>query len=129
MVEARKRVPSFGPIRLKEWFDLKPSKNAIGRILKDHGLTKPKRKKRHKQADLREVKARYPALTHLQMDVKYLWDISQYWPQMQALGLPKYEYTIRDTKSGALFLGFGHQVTVTYASLLVWSCPESVDTS
>ena len=122
VLEAREKVPNFGPVRLKEWFDLGPSKNAIGRILKDRGLTKPKRKKRYKQADLREVKAHYPALTHLQMDVKYLWDIPQYWPQMQALGLPKYEYTIRDTKSGAIFLGFGHQVTVTYASLLIQRC-------
>ena len=127
VIEARKKVPNFGPIRLKEWFDLQPSKNAIGRILKDHGLTRSKRKKRHKQADLREVKARYPALTHLQMDVKYLWDIPQYWPQMQALGLPKYEYTIRDTKSGALFLGFGHQVTVTYASLLIQRCLKHLE--
>lgn len=122
VIEARKKVPHYGPDRLKEWFDLAPSRNAIGRILKDHGLTKPKRKKREKQADLREVKAQYPALTHLQMDVKYLTDIPQYWPQMQAVGLPKYEYTIRDTKSGATFLGFGHQVTVTYASLLIQRC-------
>lgn len=32
---------------------------------------------------------------------------------MQALGLPKYEYTIRDTKSGALFLGLAHQLTIS----------------
>jgi transposase len=127
VLAARRQVPHYGPIRLKEWFDLKPSKNAIGRILKDRGLTKRKRKKREKQADLREVKAQYPALTHLQMDVKYLWDIPQYWPQMQALGLPKYEYTIRDTKSGAIFLGFGHQVTVTYASLLIRRCLKHLE--
>jgi hypothetical protein len=107
---------------LKEWFDLAPSRNAIGRILKEERLTRPKRKKREKQADLREVKARYQALTHLQMDVKYLWDIPHYWSQMTALDLPKYEYTIRDTKSGALFLGFGHQLSVTYASLLIRRC-------
>lgn len=122
VIAARQQVPHYGPDRLKEWFGLEPSPNAIGRILKEHDLVKPKRKKREKQADLRAVKAQYPALTHLQMDVKYLWDIPQYWPQMQALQLPKYEYTIRDTKSGAIFLGFGHQVTVTYASLLIQRC-------
>jgi transposase len=122
VIAARKAVSCFGPIRLKEWFDLAPSRNAIGRILKEERLTKRKRKKREKQADLREVKARYAALTHLQMDVKYLWDIPHYWPQMTALELPKYEYTIRDTKSGALFLGFGHQLSVTYASLLIRRC-------
>jgi hypothetical protein len=101
---------------------LAPSQNAIDRILREAGLTKRRRKKREKQADLREVKAQYRALTHLQMDVKYLNDIAHYWPQMEALGLPKFEYTIRDTKSGALFLGFGHKLSVTYASLLIRRC-------
>jgi hypothetical protein len=107
---------------LKREFGLKAGKNAIGRILKERGLTRRKRKKRERQRDLREVKAQYRALTHLQMDVKYLTDIPYYWPQMEALGLPRFEYTIRDTKSGALFLGFGHELSVTYASLLIRRC-------
>ncbi len=127
VVSARKAVPCFGPRRLKSEFGLKPSKNAIARILKEAGLTKRKRKKRQKQADLREVKARYRALTHLQMDVKVLWDIPQYWPQIQARELPRYEYTIRDTKSGALFLGFSQQLTVTYASLLIRRCVKHLE--
>jgi transposase len=122
VVAARKAVPCYGPKRLKVMFGLKPSKNAIGRILKAEGLTKRRKKKREKQADLREVKARYAALTHLQMDVKYLWDIPQYWPQMEALGLPRYEYTIRDTKSGALMLGFAEELSLTYASILMRRC-------
>lgn len=122
VIAARKAVPCYGPRRLKRAFDLPLSKNAIGRILREHGLTRRKRKKREKQADLREAKARYRALTHLQMDVKYLWDMPYYWPQMQARGLPRYEYTIRDTKSGALFLGFGNQLSVTYASILIRRC-------
>jgi transposase len=119
IVAARKMVPCYGPLRLKSAFGLKAGKNAIGRILKEKGLTKRRKKKREKQADLRAVKARYRALTHLQMDVKYLWDIPQYWPQLEALGLPRYEYTIRDTKSGALSLGFAHELSVAYASLLI----------
>jgi transposase len=122
IVAAREAAPFMGPLRLKEYFGLRRGKNAIGRVLKVRGLSKPKRKRREKQADLREVKAQYAALTHLQMDVKYLTDIPRYWPQMEALGLPRYEYTIRDTKSGALFLGFGRQLSVTYASLLIRRC-------
>jgi len=127
VVAARQAVPCYGPRRLRSAFGLMPSKNAIARILKEQGLTRRKRKKREKQADLREVKARYRALTHLQMDVKVLWDIPQYWAQMQALELPRYEYTIRDTKSGALFLGFSQQLTVTYASLLIRRCLKHLE--
>ena len=122
VIAARKAVPCFGPARLKEMFDLAPSCGAIARIVKEEGLTRRRKKKREKQADLREEKARYRALTHLQMDVKYLWDIPHYWTQMEGLGLPRYEYTIRDTKSGALFLGFGNQLSVTYASILIRRC-------
>ena len=122
IVAAREAARCMGPVRLKEYFGLKRGKNAIGRVLRVRGLSKPKRKRREKQSDLREVKAQYAALTHLQMDVKYLTDIPRYWPQMEALGLPRYEYTIRDTKSGAIFLGFAQQVSVTYASLLIRRC-------
>lgn len=122
VIAARRAVPCYGPRRLKQMFELELSKNAIGRILKAEGLTRRKRKKREKQADLREAKAKYRALTHLQMDVKYLTDLPHYWPQMEARGLPRFEYTIRDTKSGAVFLGFGQQLSVTYASILIRRC-------
>lgn len=122
VVRAREAVPCFGAVRLKEMFGLAAGKSAIGRILKEYGLTRRRRKKREKQRDLREVKARYRALTRLQMDVKVLWDIPHYWPQMEALGLPRYEYTIRDAKSGAVYLGFSKELTVTYASLLIRRC-------
>lgn len=127
VISARKAAPCYGPRRLKEMFGLAPSKNAIGRILKEQGLTRRKRKKREKQADLREAKAKYRALTHLQMDVKYLTDIPHYWPQMEALGLPRFEYTIRDTKSGTVFLGYGQQLSVTYASILIRRCLKHLE--
>src|SRR5690606_20853297 len=70
IVEAREAVGCFGPRRLKEAFGLKAGKNAIGRILRERGLTRRRRKRREKQKDLREVKAQYRALTRLQMDTK-----------------------------------------------------------
>lgn len=122
-VEAcRKRAPCMGPRRLKHEFDLPLGKNAIGRILREKELVRRRRRKRERQNDLREVKARYQALTHLQMDVKYLTDLPEYWPQMEALGLPRFQYTIRDTKSGGTFLGFGDELSVTFSSLLIRRC-------
>src|SRR5690606_33277510 len=107
IVAARQAVPCYGPVRLKKLFGLEAGKSAIGRILKERGLTRRRRKRPEKKRDLRAVKAAWRALTHLQMDVKCLWDIAAYWPQMQALGLARYEYTIRDAKSGAAFVAFG----------------------
>lgn len=101
IVRARRRIPSFGPARLKESLGLEASEGAIARILRERGLTRRPKKKGRKKRDLRAVKAAYRALTHAQVDVKYLTDIANYWPQMQARGLPRYQYSWRGPKTGA----------------------------
>jgi transposase len=117
IIKCRQKVPCYGPQRLQLFFGVKRSEGAIKRILKEHGLTRIKRKKYHKRNDLREVKARYKALTHHQEDTKHLYDIPRYWTQMKMLGLPKYQYTIRDTKSGFMALGYGSECSEVYAGL------------
>ena len=53
------------------------------------------------------------------MDVKYLRDIPNYWGQMKELNLPRFEYTVRDTKSGMLFLGFSNELSELNARTMV----------
>lgn len=119
VVEARKRVPCYGAFRLKQMFALRPSVGAIGRILREHGLTRRPRKRYQKKRDLRQIKARYKALSYYQVDTKHLYDISYYWPYMRCLGLPRYQYTIRDVKSGALTVSFSNALSVHYAEMAV----------
>jgi transposase len=109
---------SYGAKRLKAFFRLKPSIGAIQRILHQHGLTKRQRRRHQKKNDLRAVKARYKALEKLQMDVKYLTDIPPYWEQMQRFQLPRFQYTVRDVKSGMLFLGFADSVSELHAETM-----------
>lgn len=94
---------------------MKPSVGAIARILRQRGLTRKPRRRYQKKRDLREVKAKYQALSHHQMDTKRLYDIPRYWPQMKRFKLPRYQFTIRDTKSGALLLAFAHEASVKCA--------------
>ncbi len=119
VVAARKRIPYYGASRLKEEFDLKCSEGAISRILRQRGLTRKPKKKRQKKNDLRAVKAAYRAFEVLQVDVKYLTDIAHFWPQMRALGLPSFQFTCRDVKTGALFLGFAQERSVSHACVFV----------
>lgn len=119
IIKARKKVPCYGPKRLKWFFGIDASEGAIYRVLKQNKLTKKRRKKYQKKNDLREEKAKYKALTHHQLDVKYLYDISHYWPQMKKYSLPKYQYTIRDTKSGFIYLGYGQEYSQTYSILFL----------
>jgi transposase len=119
VIEARKQVPCYGASRLKYFFELKCSKGAINRILKENGLLTKKKKKYQTKNDLREVKAKYKAFGHVQMDVKYLRDIPNYWGQMKQFQLPHFQYTIRDTKSGMLFLGFSDELSELTARTMV----------
>lgn len=117
VLKARKDAPCFGAQRLKDDFGLKPSVGAIGRILNQAGKTRKHRKKSEKKNDLRQIKMQYHAFQRLQADTKPLYDIAAYWPQMQALGLPRHQYTHRDVKSGALFIDYADELSTTYATL------------
>jgi transposase len=112
IVEIRKAAKCYGASRLKHFFCLAPSVGAIQRILRARGLTRRIRRKHQKKNDLRAIKAQtYKALEKLQMDIKYLTDIPPYWEQMQRFRLPRFQYTVRDVKSGMLFLGFADEIS------------------
>lgn len=115
----RKQVPCYGPKRIKWFFDVQASEGAIARILKEHQLVRRRRKKYQTKNDLREAKSKYKALTRFQLDVKHLYDIPYYWPQMTRKKLPKYEYTLRDVKSGMVFLGYGSEYNECYSTLFM----------
>lgn len=119
IVQKRKIAPCYGPKRLKHFNpSLTASQGAIYRVLKERGLLRKTRKKYKRKQDLRAIKAKYQALTHHQEDVKHLYDIPYYWPQMTNWKLPKYEYTIRDTKSGFTVVGFADEYSEQYSTML-----------
>ena len=119
VVSARQQAPCYGARRLKYFFGLKCSTGAIYRILKERGLVKKKKKKWQIKNDLREAKSKYKAFGHMQMDIKYLQDIPNYWGQMRAFMLPRFQYTVRDTKSGMLFLGFSNELSELTARTMI----------
>ncbi|HUW32189.1 MAG TPA: helix-turn-helix domain-containing protein [Planctomycetota bacterium] len=119
IIELRERT-HLSARRLKDEYDIEAGRHAIGRILKQHGLTRRQRRKRHrKRRDLRAFKMAQPPLSHLQADAKDLSDIPQYRRQMFLLGLPRYQLTSRDECTGAQFITYASELTVTYAELTI----------
>ncbi len=57
ILNARKKVPCFGPRRLRDLFGITASSGAIARILRQQGLSGRRRKKRQRKNDLRAIKA------------------------------------------------------------------------
>jgi transposase InsO family protein len=90
-------------------------------LYKAHGLVRKRKKKYQKKNDLRAHKAAWKAGTRLQMDVKHLYDIPNYWGLKRDVGipLPKYQYTMRDVKSGMAFLGFSDEISELNARTMV----------
>jgi len=119
IVSIRQMTKCFGPKRIKYHYDIPYSLGAIQRVIRSHGLTRKRRKVREKRRDMRAVKAKRASMTHMQMDVKYLTDIPNYWEQLKPLGLPKYQYTIRETKTGMLFLGYSDELSELNARTMI----------
>ena len=118
IVKIRKTASCYGARRLKCFFRLPSSIGAIQRIIRERGLTRKKRRRHQKKNDLRAVKAKYRTFEKLQMDIKYLTDIPPYWEAMQRLKLPRFQYTVRDVKSGMLFLGFADEISELHAETM-----------
>jgi transposase len=109
IVQLRKQYPFKGANRLKREHNLSCSHQAIGRILREYDLVRKTRKKHKRKKDLAAVKAKWPLFGQITIDTKELKDIPHYWPQMKSLGLPKYQFTAREIRSGLQFLGFAKE--------------------
>lgn len=102
----RKTKNKYGALKLKERFNLERSPTCINRIIQERPKLRRKRKTKHeKRNELRAVKKLMKTLGLIQVDVKELMDISNYYVQQWVNPkLPKYEITARDVKSGATWV-------------------------
>jgi len=112
VVSLRRHFPSWGRERL----GLALSGPTIDRIPKEEGLIKPRRRRYKRKRDLREVKARLNPFEKLSVDVKELRDIPNYYPAMIRHRLPRYQYTARDIRTGAVFICYGYENNSTNAT-------------
>ena len=117
IVNLRKDYPFMGAKRLKYMHNLPCSHEAISRILREHGLVRKKRKKHKRKKDLSKIKKHWRLFGQFTVDTKHLNDIPHYWPQMKVLGLPKYQFTAREVRSGLMYLGFSKDNTAANACL------------
>ncbi len=110
--------------RLKQELELPVSVTTVLKILRAEGLLRPQRKVVEKKRDLRLVKQRLKAMEKLQVDVKYLDDIPELYEEYRRYHLPKYQFTARCVRTGALFIAYGREKSVTNASLFLLTLYE-----
>jgi hypothetical protein len=114
----RRQQTGFGAERLQHEFALPVSHNAIARIIRQHGLTRPRKKKPATKQPLRQAKRHWRLFGQLSTDTKYLQDIPHYWPPMTRLRLPRFQYTAREPVSGACCTGYADELAKSYAVFL-----------
>ena len=103
-------LPSWGPVRLKEDFNIAASTGAIYRILKQNGKIDKKRRRKHDiKRELSKIKLQLRSFQKIQIDVKDLSDIPKYYRSMRLNGLPRYQFTARDVKSGMLYIALARR--------------------
>jgi len=105
ILELRKKY-RWGALRLKIQCGLPCSSGAIYRVIRQAGLLHKRTPKWKRKRDLREQKKRLAPFEKIQVDVKDLSDIPEYWPAPAGERLPRYEYTARDVRTGAAFVAY-----------------------
>ncbi|MDP2843736.1 MAG: helix-turn-helix domain-containing protein, partial [Acetobacterium sp.] len=116
IIAIKRKLKKFGSKRLKRDFDIPCGHGAITRISREHNLHIRRKTKRHRRNDLRAEKAKYRAFERTCNDTKYLNDIPEYWTQTKKHDLPWFQYSHRDVRTGAMFLGFARELSLTHAT-------------
>ena len=120
ILRAKKKAPCLGAKRLKAEMELPYSAKAITRVLREHGLLRPRRRRKHETKRLlREVKKKWRLWQQMDVDAKDLCDIPEYWVQREALGLPRYQYTARDVTTGMTYMAFAHELSLLHSYVFV----------
>jgi len=118
IVSLRPKYKRLGADQVKILEELTRSPKTIRKIWREAGVSRRRRRKKHKtKQNLREIKKQYKLFELTCEDTKDLKDIPEYWPQMKSKNLPKHQYTIREVSCGIQFLGYSNELSLTNSTL------------
>lgn len=118
IVGLRPKYKRMGAEQVKVRENIKRSPKTIRKIWREAGVSRRRRRKKHKtKQNLREVKKNYKLFELTCEDTKELKDIPEYWPQMRSKNLPKHQYTMREVSCGIQFLGYANELSLTHSTL------------
>ena len=104
---------------LKKKFDIPYSSKSVRKVMIKHGHAKLNKRKSVRKVDLWAIKKKMKAFQKIQVDVKYLDDIPELYREYVVHKLPKYQYTARCVKTGALFICYGRQLSTSNAATFI----------
>src|SRR3990170_1398062 len=109
------RLFATSALTVRKWWRRYQQQGLTG--LRQHGLIRRRRRKYRRKQDLAAVKATWRLFQQISADTKELGDIPRYWPQAEKLGLPWFQYTAREVRSGLLFLAYADRLSAAASSV------------
>ena len=119
VIQLREDHPEWGAGRFKDHYGLQQGYSAINRVMKQRGLIRHKKRRREKRKDLSALKDKMKFFEKAQIDTKDLSDIYRYWPFMRRIGLPRYQYGMRELSTGCTFYAYANELNTTYSAIFV----------
>lgn len=116
VVGLRKQLKKISGKRMRMEFGVPLQPSTIYRIYDDNDIPKITWRKHKKKQDLREEKAKLNIFEKIQIDIKDLSDIPHYLHSYRRTKLPRYQFTARDVKSGAMFVAYARNKGLENAS-------------
>ena len=105
--------------KIKDKLNIPYSLPTILKLLKKNDYLKTKNTKRKRNKDLRYIKKKYKAFEKIQVDIKELQDIPEFYSHLIDFKLPKYQFTARCVKTGAMFISYGYEKTCSNATTFI----------
>ena len=116
VIKLKRRLRRYGSKRLVRDFSPGCGHSAFQRICREKHLLRTPKRRRLRRADLRTLMARYRFGRRTCNDTKHSDDIPEYWAQAIRRGLPLFQYSRRDVRTGAMFLGFANELSGTHTA-------------
>ena len=114
VIAAKKKYCRLGAEQVKILADLPVCSETIRKIWREAKFKPRKRVKKHiTKQNLRKEKMKWKLFQQIDVDVKYLDDIPNYYFPMKRYNLPLYQYTARDVTSGLMFWAFSYEYSLS----------------
>ena len=114
VIKAKLKYKNLGAYQVKILENLPVCPDTIRKIWRNAGFSSRKRTKKYiTKLNLRNVKKKWKLFQQIDVDVKHLNDIPNYFIPMKKFNLPIYQYTARDVTSGLVFWAFAYEYSIS----------------
>lgn len=125
---AKKHNKRITAVWIKRKHSVPYSTKTILKVMRELDFLPQKRKRYQRRNDLREEKKKYKVFEKIQVDIKYLDDIPEFYGAFSVYRLPKYQITARCVRTGALYYAYAMEKSVTNTTMFILSLAEHLKT-